>query len=436
MHRLVVTDGKPGGESAIELLQGEDVPRPDFVLELALDRLNEFLDDARCGWIAGLAVKQPYEQVEARGLERSGVVDLGVVDVDPVGGAVGRQRTQEGVDENVEGLPVVVTPFDAEAAVAVDEDREVRGDDFALVEDVGPLLEVADPQGIGVVVGPAAADFGPADAELDARGAGRLEVPVQGRGGDRETEFGFQEVIDRHMRAVGLIAFQGDGAGDHGRIVGAGLAAVGAEFTRQSLQFACAVRGELTTQRRERWLTFDAVGVQDLSFRQRREKRGNALGLDFAENHGPEQRAPEHGPLFILGSHGHLLVCRRGTAPTEVILAQVQPQLVAKCGKIEVVNAAVNSRSTRSSVAAACRRSLRGWLRYFRGAITGATRKTLVPGHAALRAAKALRRISRRPPRVLSQRCKVEGASWRPSSGLPGVASYATGSGPSLIVPR
>lgn len=61
----------------------------------------------------------------------------------------------EGIDDDIEGLLEIVASLDDVTAMAVDEEAEVGGKGFAVKEDVGAFLEVAEPEVVGVVAGPA-----------------------------------------------------------------------------------------------------------------------------------------------------------------------------------------------------------------------------------------------------------------------------------------
>jgi hypothetical protein len=135
---------EPGGEGAVELVQGEDVAGAHLCLELALDGAEESLDEAAGGSIPGGTVEEFYVEGVAGALERPGVVDLGVVDVELARSAVGGPAEEKAVDEDVEILALVIAALDDVPAVAVDEGGEVRGDDVVLEEDVGAILEIAE----------------------------------------------------------------------------------------------------------------------------------------------------------------------------------------------------------------------------------------------------------------------------------------------------
>jgi len=174
----VVAHLEPGREGAVELVQGEDIAGSHLRLELTLRGSEEALDEAARWRVPFGTVAEPDVQGVAGALERAGVVDLGVVDVELGGSAVGGPTTQKAVDEDVQVLAVVVAALHDGAAVAVDEGGEVGEDDVVLKEDVGPLLEIANPQGVGVVPAPAATHRLFRDPELQARGPRFLEVAV------------------------------------------------------------------------------------------------------------------------------------------------------------------------------------------------------------------------------------------------------------------
>ena len=61
----------------------------------------------------------------------------------------------ERIDDDIKGLFEIVPSFDHVTAMAINEEAEVGGKRFAVNEDVGAFLEVAKPEVVGVVAGPA-----------------------------------------------------------------------------------------------------------------------------------------------------------------------------------------------------------------------------------------------------------------------------------------
>ncbi len=61
----------------------------------------------------------------------------------------------ERIDDDIEGLFEIVPSLNDVTAMAVNEEAEVGGKRFAVNEDVGAFLEVAKPEVVGVVAGPA-----------------------------------------------------------------------------------------------------------------------------------------------------------------------------------------------------------------------------------------------------------------------------------------
>ena len=96
---------------------------------------------------------------------------------------------------------------------------------------------------------PAATDLLLADAQLQPRGPGPLQMAIEGRFGNRRLEFGLEKLVDRHVGPVRLLLLQFDGLGDH-RLRGlAGLAPVAPPLAEQGLETAVAVLLPLPPQR-------------------------------------------------------------------------------------------------------------------------------------------------------------------------------------------
>ena len=79
----------------------------------------------------------------------------------------------------------------------------------ALVHHRRAVLEVADPQGAGLVPGPAAADDFLGDAQLPPRGPLLPQVPVQGGTRKLTPELPLQDAIDRFVGAEAAAPFSG-----------------------------------------------------------------------------------------------------------------------------------------------------------------------------------------------------------------------------------
>jgi len=174
MRPLVIAHLQPGREGSVESVQGQDVSRADLGLELDLHRLEEAFDQPARRRIAGWPVQQFDVQRITGGLQGVGIVDLGVVQVQFAAGSVGRPGPQQRIHQDVQRLPEVVPRRDDVAAVTVDESREMRADRLAFIEHVGAFLEIAQPQGVGLFAGPAAANPGRGDSQFQPRGPGLL----------------------------------------------------------------------------------------------------------------------------------------------------------------------------------------------------------------------------------------------------------------------
>ena len=288
----------------------------------------------------GTVEEQDVEGV-AGALERAGVVDLGVVDVELARGAVGGPAPEKAVDEDVEVLAVVVAGLDDVAAVAVDEGAEVRGDDVVLEEDVGAILEIADPEGVRVVPGPAAAHRLLRDAELEARGPRFLEVPEQGRVGQDDSALGPEELVDGLLGATGLVALQLDGPLDDFQGMGPRRSPIGAGLPGEGLESSLTVEDQFPPEGGEGGLLADPVGKEALLLGDLlQESRGLFLG-DLSEDHGLEERAPEKGPVFVFLLHESL----RGLDPEGSSLNSSGKPL-RTVGKAKPAKRARNSDST------------------------------------------------------------------------------------------
>lgn len=176
----------------------------DFGFELALASAEEAFDQtARCR-VAGRPVKQFDVETVTGGLQRVSVIDFGVVEVQLAADSMHRPATQQRIDQDVEVLGQVVAAADKIAAMAVDEARQVgaNGSFLLRIEHIGAFLEVAQPQSVGLLAGPTATDLGLGDAQLDARGAGLSEMPVEGAFGEgcAETQLGHRAYDDRRTR--------------------------------------------------------------------------------------------------------------------------------------------------------------------------------------------------------------------------------------------
>jgi hypothetical protein len=81
VRSLVIAHLEPGSQRAVEPIEGEDVARADFGLELRLGGSEEAFDESAGRRVAYRAVKQPDIQGEAGRSQSMGMIDLGVVEV-------------------------------------------------------------------------------------------------------------------------------------------------------------------------------------------------------------------------------------------------------------------------------------------------------------------------------------------------------------------
>ena len=189
---LVVALLQPGGQGVVEPVERENLAGADLAFQLALSGPEEAFNQSAGRRIAHTTVKQADIQREAGRLQGVGVINLGVVQVQLAAGPVNSPGPQQRIKEDVQVFPQVVAGLDHVAAVAVDEGREMRGQRLALHQHAGPILEIAQPQGVRLVPCPAAAELLLADAQLQPCGPGPFQVPIEGRFGNRRLELGLR----------------------------------------------------------------------------------------------------------------------------------------------------------------------------------------------------------------------------------------------------
>ena len=169
----------------IEPIECQDFAGADLAFQLGLGGAEEAFDQSAGRRIAYAAVEQADVQGKAGRLQGMSVVNLGIVQVQLTAGPMNRPSPQQGVDEDVQVFAEVVAGLDHVAAVAVDEGRQMRGHRPIAAQHIGPVLEIAQPQGVGMVPRPTATDLPLTDAQLQPRGPGPLQVAIEGRFGDR-----------------------------------------------------------------------------------------------------------------------------------------------------------------------------------------------------------------------------------------------------------
>jgi len=86
----------------------------------------------------------------------------------------------QGVDQDVQILPQVISRFHDVAAMAVDERRQVGRLQLVARKHIGALLEVSEPQIMGMLAAPSLSDFLLENSQFEACSAGGLQVPVKG----------------------------------------------------------------------------------------------------------------------------------------------------------------------------------------------------------------------------------------------------------------
>ena len=293
---------QPRGQSVIEPVEGEDLTGADFAFQLALGGLEEAFDQSAGRRIAHAAVEQAGVQGEASRLQCVSVINLGVVQIQFAAGSVNGPGPQQRVDEDVQVFPQVVAGLNHVAAVAVDEGREVGRHRLVAYQHARPILEIAQPQGVGMVPRPAAADLLLTDAQLQPCGPGPLQVPIESRFGNRRLELGLEELVDGDVGAARLLLLQFNGLGDHRLRTLARLSPVAPSPAEQGLETAIAVLFPLPPQGGPRWPPTLPVGEDLLAPRQLLQKATGLFRRNFPVEQRTQQRTPENGPpLFPIG---------------------------------------------------------------------------------------------------------------------------------------
>ncbi len=117
---------QPGCRAPVDVSQREQSGGANLGFQLALQGLEEPLDQAARRRVARRPMQQLDVQLRAGQLQRVGVIDLGVVDIEFAAGAMMRPGAEQRVDQDVEVLAEVVSGFHDIAAVAVDPGGETR----------------------------------------------------------------------------------------------------------------------------------------------------------------------------------------------------------------------------------------------------------------------------------------------------------------------
>ncbi len=273
-------------------------------------------------------MEQADVQGEASCLQGVGVINLGVVQVQFAAGPVNGPGPQQRVDEDVQVFPQVVTGLDHVAAVAVDEGREMGCHRLVTHQHARPILEIAQPQGVGMVPRPAAADLLLADAQLQPRGPGPLQVPIEGRFGNRRAELGLEKLVDGDVGAARLLLLQLDGLGDHRLRALARLSPVAPPLAEQGLETAIAVLFPLPPQGGPRRPPTLPVREDMLAGGQLLQKATGLFRWNLPVEQRTQQRTPENGPpLFPVGHRQAILSARLTRANRS--LPHDQPWLIA-----------------------------------------------------------------------------------------------------------
>ena len=128
--------------------------------------------------------------------------------------------------------------------MAIHERAEVGFPNAVNVEYIGAVFEVADPEGVRLIASPAAADLLSGHTQLQTRGSGLLEMPVESRFGELLLEFVLKELIDGFFAATRLVLLQFDRPVNHRLAfpaILARLAAVATSLPQQRLETTVAI---------------------------------------------------------------------------------------------------------------------------------------------------------------------------------------------------
>ncbi|MBI2478357.1 MAG: hypothetical protein HYV60_06865 [Planctomycetia bacterium] len=126
--------------------------------------------------------------------------------------------------------------------MAINERREMRFLGAIAVDHVRPILEITDPQGIGLIAGPAATDLLLGNAQLQPCRSHFFQMPVERGFGKRGFEFLLQKLVDRFLGASRLILLQLDRFVDDLLLDATWLAAVAAPLPEQRFEASFAIQ--------------------------------------------------------------------------------------------------------------------------------------------------------------------------------------------------
>ena len=115
-----------------------------------------------------IAMQQADIQFGAGQLQRIGMINLGVVDIQFRGRAVMSPSSQQRIDEHVEILAEIVPRFHEIATMAIDPSRQSRLDRVPFVEHHRTVFEISQPKRVTMVARPAATNLLRDDPQLDA----------------------------------------------------------------------------------------------------------------------------------------------------------------------------------------------------------------------------------------------------------------------------
>ena len=196
------------------------------------------------------------------------MVDLGVVKVELERGAMGGERSEPRVDEDVEILAEIVSSVDQVPAVTVDEGGEIGREDFLADLHIGAFLEVAEPEVVGMLPAPSLANRLGGDTEFKAGGAGLAEVSVEGRAGEDPAMAISKNAIEGVDGASGLFLLRLNRGGDDLWGHDSGFAAVTPRLACQRVEAAFSVLLELALPRRMGDFLLRPIREEELLLRQ------------------------------------------------------------------------------------------------------------------------------------------------------------------------
>jgi hypothetical protein len=213
------------------------------------------------------------------------------------------QCPDQGVDQYIQVFPEVVSGLDPVTTVTIDKNRQIGGQHRSVLEHIGTVLEITDPQIMGMIAAPAFTDLFFQHPQLETGGARLLEMPVEGGSGDCRAVQLFKKTIDRLRTAIGLLFFKLDGFCDDRTGNVAGFTAIRAALSGQGVKASLAVAVEFAAQSGKGRFCNPPVRKADIGLGQFFKKLVGQLRGDLVVNDLSEQITPENSPLFLRFVH-------------------------------------------------------------------------------------------------------------------------------------